>query len=284
MPRRSAIPSSTCPISRRSRRSPTTPASRSSWTTPSASGSCGRSITGPTSWPPRRRSSSAATAPPSAASSSIRGKFNWNNGKFPEFTEPDPSYHGLKFWDAFGNFPGLGNVAFIIKVRVQLLRDLGAALSPFNSFLFLQGLETLPLRQQQHSENALAVAQFLKSHPLVSWVNYPGLDGPSRPRAGGEVPQGGTSGPRRLRHQGRPGGGQEVHQLGEAALPPGQHRRCQEPRHPPGLDDAPAADARGAGGDRRDGGLHPALHRPRGCEDIKEDIDQALRKAVTEVS
>ncbi len=104
------------------------------------------------------------------------GKFNWGNGKFPEFTDPDPSYHGLKFWEAFGNVPGMGNVAFIIKARVQLLRDLGACLSPFNSFLFLQGLETLPLRQRQHSENALAVARFLKGHPLVGWVNYPGLE------------------------------------------------------------------------------------------------------------
>jgi O-acetylhomoserine (thiol)-lyase len=108
------------------------------------------------------------------------GKFNWGNGKFPEFTEPDPSYHGLKFWEVFGNFPGLGNVAFIIKARVQWLRDVGPALSPFNSFLFLQGLETLPLRQKKHSENALAVAKFLKKHPKVSWVNYPGLeDNPS---------------------------------------------------------------------------------------------------------
>jgi len=104
------------------------------------------------------------------------GKFNWSNGKFPEFTEPDPSYHGLKYWETFGDFPGLGNVAFIIKVRVQLQRDLGAALSPFNAFLFLQGLETLPLRQRKHSENALKTARFLKSHPLVSWVNYPGLE------------------------------------------------------------------------------------------------------------
>jgi len=103
------------------------------------------------------------------------GKFDWSRGKFPEFTEPDPSYHGLKFWETFGNFPELGNVAFIIKVRVQLLRDLGAALSPFNAFLFLQGLETLPLRQRRHSENALKVATFLKTHPLVNWVNYPGL-------------------------------------------------------------------------------------------------------------
>jgi O-acetylhomoserine (thiol)-lyase len=105
------------------------------------------------------------------------GKFSWNNGKFPEFTEPDPSYHGLKFWDVFGNFPGLGNVAFIIKARVQLLRDIGACLSPFNSFLFLQGLETLLLRQHQHSKNALEVAQFLSSHKSVSWVTYPGLSG-----------------------------------------------------------------------------------------------------------
>ncbi len=103
------------------------------------------------------------------------GKFNWNNGKFPEFTEPDPSYHGIKYWDKFSNFPSLGNVAFIFKVRLQLLRDLGPALSPFNSWLFLQGIETLPLRQRKHSENALKVAQFLKQHPLVSWVIYPGL-------------------------------------------------------------------------------------------------------------
>ena len=103
------------------------------------------------------------------------GKFKWNNGKFPEFTEPDPSYHGIKFWDAFGNFPELGNVAFIFKARVQLLRDLGPTLSPFNAWLFLQGLETLPLRQRKHSENALKVATFLKNHPLVNWVNYPGL-------------------------------------------------------------------------------------------------------------
>lgn len=104
------------------------------------------------------------------------GNFKWNNGKFPEFTEPDPSYHGLKYWDTFGNFPGLGNVAFIIKVRVQLLRDIGPALSPFNAFQFLQGLETLPLRIRKHSENALEVAKFLKGHPQVKWVNYPGLE------------------------------------------------------------------------------------------------------------
>ena len=104
------------------------------------------------------------------------GKFRWDNGKFPEFTEPDPSYHGLKYWDALGNVPGLGNVAFVFKVRLTLLRDLGAALSPFNAHEFLIGLETLPLRQPRHSANALALARWLQKHPRVSWVVYPGLE------------------------------------------------------------------------------------------------------------
>ena len=103
------------------------------------------------------------------------GNFDWGSGRFANFTEADPSYHGLKFWEVFGNFPGLGNVAFGLKARVQGLRDTGAALSPFNSFLMLQGLETLHLRMQRHSENAQKIAEFLSSHPKVSWVNYPGL-------------------------------------------------------------------------------------------------------------
>ncbi|HRR35265.1 MAG TPA: O-acetylhomoserine aminocarboxypropyltransferase/cysteine synthase [Kiritimatiellia bacterium] len=103
------------------------------------------------------------------------GKFKWNNGKFPEFTEPDPSYHGIRYWDALGNVPGMGNVAFILKVRVTLLRDTGAVLSPFNAREFLLGLETLPLRQARHSQNALDIALWLQAHPLVAWVNYPGL-------------------------------------------------------------------------------------------------------------
>ena len=108
------------------------------------------------------------------------GNFKWNNGKFPEFTEPDPSYHGLRYWDTFGNFATFGNVAFIFKIRISLMRDTGAVLSPFNAWLFLIGLETLHLRVPRHSENALAVARFLKSHPNVSWVNYTGLpDHPS---------------------------------------------------------------------------------------------------------
>jgi O-acetylhomoserine (thiol)-lyase len=97
------------------------------------------------------------------------GKFDWTNGKFPLIAGAEPSYHGLNFVEA------LGNLAYIVKARVVLLRDLGPALSPFNSFLFLQGLETLHLRMVRHSENALAVAQYLEKHPKVSWVNYPGL-------------------------------------------------------------------------------------------------------------
>jgi len=98
------------------------------------------------------------------------GKFDWNNGKFPGLSEPDPSYHGIVYTQA------VGPLAFIIKARVTLLRDIGAAVAPFNSFLFIQGLETLPLRMQRHVENTQKVAEFLQHHELVSWVNYPGLE------------------------------------------------------------------------------------------------------------
>jgi O-acetylhomoserine (thiol)-lyase len=99
------------------------------------------------------------------------GKFDWQaSGRFPDFTEPDPSYHGISYTKAFGP------LAFILKARVQGLRDTGACLSPFNAFLFLQGVETLHLRMERHSQNALAVARHLKQHPLVEWVSYPGLE------------------------------------------------------------------------------------------------------------
>ncbi len=97
------------------------------------------------------------------------GKFDWTNGRFPSFLEPDPSYHGLRYVEA------LGPLAYIIKARVQLLRDIGAATTPFNSWLFLQGLETLPVRMERHSQNALRIAEFLEGHPAVGWVSYPGL-------------------------------------------------------------------------------------------------------------
>ena len=104
------------------------------------------------------------------------GKFNWGNGKFPNFTEPDPSYHGLIFWDSFGDVPELGNIAFTVRARARLLRDLGSTQAPVHSFIFLQGLESLDVRVKRHSENALKIAQFLESHPKVKWVSYPGLE------------------------------------------------------------------------------------------------------------
>ncbi|NOT74756.1 MAG: O-acetylhomoserine aminocarboxypropyltransferase/cysteine synthase [Cyclobacteriaceae bacterium] len=105
------------------------------------------------------------------------GNYNWGNGKFNQFTEPSEGYHGLKFWDVFGeNNPlGLPNIAFIIRARVEGLRDFGPAISPFNSFLLIQGLETLSLRVQRSVDNALALAQWLEQHPQVETVNYPGL-------------------------------------------------------------------------------------------------------------
>jgi O-acetylhomoserine/O-acetylserine sulfhydrylase len=108
------------------------------------------------------------------------GKFDWASGKFPIFTEPAPGYHGLNFTEPFGVNGPFGNIAFIIRARVEALRDFGPALSPFNSFLFLQGLETLSLRVDRHNQNALELARWLQGHPRVTWVSFPGLaDHPS---------------------------------------------------------------------------------------------------------
>jgi O-acetylhomoserine/O-acetylserine sulfhydrylase len=106
------------------------------------------------------------------------GNYNWGNGKFPQFTEPSEGYHGLKFWDIFGegNPLGMPNIAFIIRARVEGLRDFGPAISPFNSFMLLQGLETLSLRVERHVQNTLALAQWLEAHPSVEFVWYPGLE------------------------------------------------------------------------------------------------------------
>lgn len=112
------------------------------------------------------------------------GNFNWGNGNFPVFTEPSPAYHGLNFWEVFGEGGPFGNIAFAIRARVEALRDIGAAPSPFNSFLLLQGLETLSLRTERHCENALKLAQWLRRREEVSWVNYTGLvDHPYHQRA-----------------------------------------------------------------------------------------------------
>lgn len=113
------------------------------------------------------------------------GSFPWNNGKFPELSEPDPSYHGLNYFEA------LGNLSYIIRMRISVLRDIGACISPFNSFQIIQGIETLHLRMPRHVENARNVAQWLQDSPLVSWVNYPGLAGhPDHERAKKYLPKG----------------------------------------------------------------------------------------------
>jgi O-acetylhomoserine (thiol)-lyase len=104
------------------------------------------------------------------------GNFNWaKSGKFPDFTTPDPAYSGFVFWDKWGNYPGLGNIAYIIKVRLHYLRDFGACMSPFNAFLFLQGLETLSFRVSRQVASAQIIAAYLEAHPKVDWVSYPGL-------------------------------------------------------------------------------------------------------------
>ncbi|MEE4331391.1 MAG: O-acetylhomoserine aminocarboxypropyltransferase/cysteine synthase, partial [Wenzhouxiangella sp.] len=119
------------------------------------------------------------------------GRFDWGNGRFPLFTEPAPGYHNLNFWEAFGPQSPFGNIAFAIRARVEGLRDLGPALSPFNSFLFLQGLETLSLRVQRHVDNTQALADWLSRRPEVGWVSYPGLPShPSHQRAKRYLPRG----------------------------------------------------------------------------------------------
>lgn len=104
------------------------------------------------------------------------GNFDWSQGRHPEFTEPDPSYGGAVFWDALGNVPGLGNIAYVTKIRVDGMRNIGPCLSPYNSFQLIQGVETLPLRMKQHNENAIKLAEWLDSNDLVEWVNFTGLE------------------------------------------------------------------------------------------------------------
>ena len=119
------------------------------------------------------------------------GNFNWANGKFPDFTTPDPAYSGFVHWDRWGNYPGAGNIAYIIKARLHYLRDLGACMSPFNAFLFLQGLETLSFRIARQVESAQKIAEFLDRHEDVTWVSYPGLkDSPYNALARKYLPKG----------------------------------------------------------------------------------------------
>lgn len=208
------------------------------------------------------------------------GRFDWGKEpeKWPQFTQPDPSYHGTVFHQA------VGPLCYILTCRTHWLRDLGGALSPLNAFLFLQGLETLHLRMPAHCANGLAVAKFLEAHPSVNRVNYPGL--PSHPHyaLGAEVPAQGSRLDPRVWDQGRPGGRAEVHRVRQAGLAPGQHRRRQDAGDPSGHHHAQPANPRGTPGrrhcrrlrasQRRFGGQRRSLCRlgsgPSGVAEVSE--------------
>jgi len=165
------------------------------------------------------------------------GKFDWKaSGKFPGLTEPDPSYHGVVYADA------VGPIAYIIKMRVQLLRDMGAALSPFNSFLLLQGLETLHLRMERHSSNTLAVAKFLEAHPAVEWVNYAGLESHASYELAKRYLPNGQGAIMTFGIKGGIEAGKKSNQRSEAVLAFGKRGRFQVADHSPGEHDSPAAE------------------------------------------
>jgi O-acetylhomoserine (thiol)-lyase len=183
------------------------------------------------------------------------GLFNWSNGRFPVVAEPSPAYHGLEFHETFGTF------GYLMKLRAETLRDLGGALSPFNAFLFLQGLETLSLRMERHVTNALAVAEFLESHELASNVSYASLPSSKyRPLVEKYLRRGRGVLVRLRRRPGRRAG---PHPRRDALVPPGQRRRRQEPDHPPRQHHPPPAQRRRAAGGRRRGGDRAAVGRHR---------------------
>lgn len=203
------------------------------------------------------------------------GNFNWtDSGKFPHLTEPDPTYHGVKYVDTFGP------LAYIVKARVQLLRDTGAAISPFNAFLLLQGLETLSLRVKRHVENAQAIAEYLENHPLVSWVNYPGLTGNPYhnlsqkylPRGAGAIFTFGIKG-------GLEAGRRFIDSLEIFSLLANVADAKSLVIHPASTTHAQLNEK-----EQRSAGVSPEMIRLSiGLEDINdllEDLDQALRKAV----
>ena len=185
------------------------------------------------------------------------GRFDWGNGKFPVFTEPAPGYHGLKFWETFGPKGPFGNIAFIIRARVEGLRDFGPALSPFNSFLFLQGLETLSLRVERHNQNALELVKWLERHPAVSWVKHPSLASHPSHALAKKYLRNGFGSVSDLRDQGRQRGRSPLHRQRQAREPPGERRRREDARDPPEQHHAPAALRRRAEGERR--------HAPTSC-------------------
>ena len=183
------------------------------------------------------------------------GLFNWSNGRFPVMAEPSPAYHGLQFHETFGLY------GFCMKLRAETLRDLGAAMSPFNAFLFLQGLETLSLRMERHVENAAAVAAYLESHALALNVTYPGLPDEPISAAGRQIPA--ARGRCRLlvRLPRRTGGGTGLHPRRHALVAPRERRRLEEPDHPSREHHAPPARRRRAAGSGGRPRHDPALGR-----------------------
>ena len=169
------------------------------------------------------------------------GNFDWTSGRFANFTTPDPSYHGLVYAD-------LGAPAFILKARVQILRDFGGCQAPFNSWQTIQGIETLSLRMDRHVANAQRVAEFLAAHPKVAWVSHPCLASHPDHAPGREVPAQGRGRDPRLRHPGRDRSGPPVHRGPGALQPPGERRRRQEPGDPPGHHHPQPAQRRRDGG------------------------------------
>ena len=185
------------------------------------------------------------------------GTFNWSNGRFPVVADPSPAYHGLQFHETFGTY------GYLMKLRAETLRDLGAALSPFNAFLLLQGIETLSLRMDRHVTNARVVAAFLESHELASNVTYPDLPVRPLPAAGGEVPAARCRRGVLLRLRRWPGRRAGPDRRREPLVTPGERRRRQEPDHPPRQHDPPPAQRRGAARGRRRAGHRAAVGRHR---------------------
>ena len=207
------------------------------------------------------------------------GTFNWGNGRFPLFSEPSPGYHGLNFWQAFGEGSPFGNIAFAIRARVEGLRDLGACQSPFNAFLLLQGLETLSLRVQRHCENALALARWLQNHPEVSWVDYPGLEGHPYHEAARKYLRHGFGG---VLAFGIRGGAPAAQRFIDAVQLASHLANVGDAKtlviHPAGTTHQQLSEA-----EQRASGVTPDLIRVsvgiEHIDDIREDFDQALRRA-----
>ena len=185
------------------------------------------------------------------------GKFPWDNGNFPQMTEPSRGYHGVRFYETFGDF------GFTMKARMETMRTLGPTLAPLSAFLLLQGIETLHLRMPRHCESALAVARHLAAHPAVEWVNYPLLPGNRyEPLARRYLPRG-AGGILTFGVRGGAAAGERFIEARAVPLAPRQHRRRQDAGHPSGVDDAPAAVRGRAARGRRDAGDDPAVGRAR---------------------